>query len=95
MHYRIGEVGAWLNAVVRGHFQYFGVPRNSSALASFRYARVGLWHKTLCRRSQRAYVPLDRMKRIADLWIPQPRVVHPYPNQRLKLVMTRGRSPVR
>ena len=95
LHASIGEVGAWLGSVVRGHNQYFGVPRNSSALASFRFAVVGLWHKTLCRRSQRATVTWDRMQCIADRWIPWPRIVHPYPQQRLRLVTTRGRSPVR
>ena len=95
MHAPIGEVGAWLGAVVRGHYQYFGVPRNSPALTSFRFAVVTLWHKTLCRRSQRAYVTIERMKRLADMWIPRPRIVHPYPTDRLRLVMTRGRSPVR
>ena len=95
MHGRVGEVGAWLGRVVQGHDQYFGVPGNSSAMSSYRFAIVGMWHKTLCRRSQRAYVPLERMKRIAELWIPEPRIVHPYPQQRLNLVMTRGRSPVR
>ncbi len=95
LHASIGEVGAWLGSVVRGHNQYFGVPRNSTALASFRFAVVGLWHKTLCRRSQRATVTWERMQRIADRWIPKPCIVHPYPSQRLRLVMTRGRSPVR
>jgi len=95
LHDSIGEVGAWLGSVVRGHNQYFGVPRNSAAMASFRFTVVKLWHKTLCRRSQRATVTWDRMRQIADRWIPLPRVVHPYPYQRLRLVMTRGRSPVR
>ena len=95
LHASIGEVGAWLGSVVRGHTQYFGVPRNSAALASFRFAVVELWHKTLCRRSQRATVTWERMQRIADRWIPKPCIVHPYPSQRLRLVMTRGRSPVR
>ena len=95
LHASIGEVGTWLGSVVRGHNQYYGVPRNSAALAAFRFAVVGLWHKTLCRRSQRATVTWDRMQCIADRWIPPPRIVHPYPNQRLRLVMTQGRSPVR
>lgn len=88
MHVPIGQVGAWLGSVVRGHFQYFGVPQNIEALASFRFVVVGMWHKTLCRRSQRAYVTLDRMQCIADRWIPKPRIVHPYPNERLRIVMT-------
>ena len=86
LHDSIGEVGAWLGSVVRGHNQYFGVPRNAAAMASFRFTVVKLWHKTLCRRSQRATVTWDRMRQIADRWLPPPRIVHPYPAQRLRLV---------
>ena len=88
LHDSTGEVGAWLGSVVRGHNQYFGVPRNAAALASFRFAVVGLWHKMLCRRSQKATVTWDRMQRIADRWLPLRCVVHPYPNQRLRLGTT-------
>jgi len=42
LHARIGEVGAWLGSVVRGHYQYYGVPHNSAALARFRFAVVGV-----------------------------------------------------
>jgi len=34
------------------------------------------------------------MKRLAKRWIPNARICHPYPEQRL-VVNTRGRSPVR
>ena len=93
MHASIGEVGAWLGGSWTQ--QYFCVPRNSAALASFRFALVRLWHKTLCRRSQRATVTWDRIQCIADRRIPIPCIVHPYPQQRLRLVTTQGRSPVR
>ncbi len=77
LHDSIGEVGGWLGSVVRGHNQYFGVPRNTAAMASFRFTVVKLWHKALCRRSQRATVTWDRMRQIADRWIPPPRIAHP------------------
>ena len=32
--------------------------------------------------------------RLIDRWLPRPRILHPYPEQRLR-VTTRGRSPVR
>ena len=35
-HVPIPEVGQWLGSVVRGHFQYYGVPSNYSSLKSFR-----------------------------------------------------------
>jgi hypothetical protein len=35
MHEPILEQGEWLQAVVRGHIRYYGVPMNNSALAIF------------------------------------------------------------
>ena len=40
-------------------------------------------HTTLSRRSQKGYVNWDRMNRLARRWIPKPRILHPYPDQRL------------
>ena len=35
MHEPIPEVGKWLQAVVRGHIRYYGVPMNQPALCDF------------------------------------------------------------
>jgi len=43
MHHPIPEQGVYLGAVVRGHVQYYGVPRNGEAIASFRRAVGRLW----------------------------------------------------
>ncbi len=94
MHEPIAEVGRWLGMVVRGYYQYFGVPRNYPALKVFRYEVIRMWRQALRRRSQKARLTWTRMTRLARAWVPTPRIVHPYPEQRL-LVMTRGRSPVR
>jgi group II intron reverse transcriptase/maturase len=77
------HVGKWLGQVLRGHYGYYGVPRNLPALSSFRDAVVKLWKKTLGRRSQRGYITWDRMARLASKWLPKPTVIHPYPNQRV------------
>jgi len=53
MHDPIPEVGQWLGSVLRGHLQYYGVPMNGPALQLFRFQIARLWHRTLCRRSQR------------------------------------------
>ena len=64
MHEPIPEVGKWLQAVVRGHIRYYGVPMNQPALGIFRF-RVGwLWHRALSRRSQNGRVLWDRMRRL-------------------------------
>lgn len=53
-HHRVVEQHAWLNSVLRGHYNYYGVPGNFSALASFRHRVRLCWHRALQRRSQRA-----------------------------------------
>jgi len=94
MHWPVPEVGKWLRSVVRGHFQYYGVPFNFRALLNFRDLVVRLWYRTIRRRGQRSRTSWEQMHRLATHWLPTPRIVHPYPNQRFS-VMTQGRSPVR
>jgi hypothetical protein len=52
MHEPIPEQGKWLQAVVRGHIRYYGVPMNQPALSVFRFRVAWLWHRVLSRRSQ-------------------------------------------
>jgi len=86
MHEPIPDQGKWLQAVVRGHVRYYGVPMNQPALAVFRF-RVGwLWHRSLSRRSQNGGVRWDRMRRLITRWLPLPAVCHPYPLRRLGVI---------
>ena len=85
MHDSVDQVGRWLQAVVRGHIGYYGVPTNSAALRSFRYQVSRYWRRTLCRRSQLGYVPWKRMKRWIAHWLPQVRICHPYPSCRVRV----------
>jgi len=86
MHEPIPEQGKWLQAVVRGHIRYYGVPMNQSALAVFRF-RVGwLWHRALSRRSQNGRVLWERMRRLITRWLPLPTVCHSYPLRRTGVV---------
>ena len=82
MHDPIPEQGSWLAQVVRGYFAYHAVPTNYAALGAFRYWVIHLWLRTLRRRSQKAGLVWERMAKIADDWLPQPRILHPWPNQR-------------
>jgi RNA-directed DNA polymerase len=82
MHATIPDQGRWLQSVVRGYFAYHAVPTNYRALAAFRYHVATLWRRVLCRRSQKAHMSWDRMRRIVDAWLPIPRILHPWPNQR-------------
>jgi RNA-directed DNA polymerase len=81
-HHPIPEQGQWLASVLRGHFAYYAVPGNSDAVNDLRFQAIRLWRKRLRRRSQRARLNWVRMKRIANRWLPRPRVMHPFPEVR-------------
>jgi RNA-directed DNA polymerase len=70
MHRPIPETGKWLGQIVAGYFAYHAVPTNSPALSAFRYHVLVLWHRRLCRRSQRARVLWRRMTKLADEFLP-------------------------
>ena len=93
-HLPVDEQGRWLASALQGHYQYYAVPDNIAALHAFREQAVRYWFVALRRRSQRTTVTWERMSRLADRWLPQPRILHPWPEQRFH-VRTRGRSPVR
>jgi RNA-directed DNA polymerase len=82
MHQPITDVGKWLGHVVKGYFNYHAVPTNIRALRTFRDEIIRRWWRTLCRRSDKADVRRGRMKQLADAWLPQPRILHPWPNVR-------------
>lgn len=93
-HYPVPKQGAWVGAVVRGYFAYHAVPTNSRRLSSFRYEVTRSWLHALRRRSQRHRVTWDRMRQLANRWIPSARILHPFPWDRFD-DRTRGRSRVR
>lgn len=86
MHASIPAQGQWLGAVVRGHIAYYGVPMNAPALHLFRFQVGRLWHRALCRRSQRGRITWPRMLRLLQRWLPLARVCHPYPLRRLGVI---------
>jgi len=81
-HQGVSTLGRWLQSVLRGHVQYFGVPRNSQPLWAFRAHLTRLWKQALNRRSQRRSITWAKMSRIAKRWLLYPRIVHPYPEER-------------
>ena len=84
-HQKFNEQRRWVSAVLRGHFQYFGVPRNSRALGAFYIEVLWHWWRALRSRSQKHNLPWKRFCRSARRHLPQPRITHPYPNQRLRV----------
>jgi len=95
MHHPIPEQGPWLRRVVTGHYAYFGVPTNSRSLRAFRRHVISLWLRTLRRRSQKDTMTLARVVKIADHWLPKPRILHPWPNQRFAVMHPRWEPSAR
>jgi RNA-directed DNA polymerase len=79
-HQPIPEQGRWLAQVVSGFFNYHAVPTNFRALQAFRDHVRHLWRRSLRRRSQRDRMTFERMKKLANDWLPKPRILHPWPS---------------
>ena len=94
MHHPIPEQSRWLASVLQGHYNYYAVPDNSEAMRGFRRRVIWHWRSALARRSQKGRITWQRIDRLAARWLPQPRVLHPWPNVRFD-ARTQGRSPVR
>ena len=82
MHQPIPLQGSWLKQVVTGHFAYYAVPTNARALSAFRHHVTDLWRRALRRRSQKDGFTWARMTQLAAGWLPEPRILHPWPDQR-------------
>jgi RNA-directed DNA polymerase len=78
----VAHTGEWLRSVVQGYFNYHAVPGNLDSLRTFRLRLTRLWHAQLIRRSQRRRLTWDRMNRLVARWLPEPRVLHPWPTTR-------------
>jgi RNA-directed DNA polymerase len=81
-HQPVDEQGRYVQAVIRGHVNYYGVPRNSRAIGAFRTVVLRLWHKWLNRRSQRPSIRWDRIPAYIARWVPPAIICHPYPSVR-------------
>jgi group II intron reverse transcriptase/maturase len=81
MHDSPSQVGAWLEQVLRGYYGYHAVPFNIPTLGLFRTRVQRCWFHVLRRRSQRGF-SWNRLLKLSERWLPHPRVLHPYPEQR-------------
>ena len=82
LHESTESTRKWLQAVVRGYFQYHAVPGNESRLKAFRHEVLRMWWWQLRRRSQRSRWSWERFwERLGHL-IPEVEIQHPYPEVR-------------
>jgi len=81
-HQPIPVQGKWLGQVVRGFLNYHAVPTNSRAVSAFCFFVTDLWRRSLRRRSQKDGMTWEGMTRLANDWLPKPRILHPWPQAR-------------
>ena len=67
---------------MRGYFAYHAVPTNSTAMSEVRGIVLWHWLRALRRRGQRDKTTWAFINRLADRWIPKPRILHPWPRVR-------------
>ncbi len=85
MHDKVQDVGTWLGAVLTGHYNYYGVPGNSSALWQFRHDIGARWFRTLRRRSHKYTLTWEKMNRLIERFLPPAQITHPYPRLRFRV----------
>jgi RNA-directed DNA polymerase len=81
-HEPVPVIGAWLHRVMEGYFQYHAIPTNLFRLGGFRSEVCRAWLHALRRRSQRTRLNWERFQRLVRRYIPNCRVLHPYPEER-------------
>jgi RNA-directed DNA polymerase len=86
MHSPISEVGKWLSSVLTGHYRYYGVQGNYQPMNQFRYRVYSVLKRTLSRRSQKGYVTWEVLNRFIERWLPRPRIYHPHPLERFRVI---------
>ena len=89
MHQPVLEQGKWVRQVITGYFNYYAVPTNSRALATFRYFVTEHWRRTLRRRSQTDGMTWQQITRLVSDWLPKPHILHPWPQARFAVTHPR------
>ena len=94
LHHSVGDTGAWLQRVLRGHLNYYAVPGNQPSVHYFFIRVKRYWLRALRRRSQRHRMSWVRFGELWQRFAPAILLSHDYPALRFD-AKTRGRSPVR
>ena len=76
-HQPIAEQHRMLSRKLKGHFAYYGITGNGSALAMFHREVTRTWRKWLSRRHRRGGYPWPQFTRLLERYpLPRPVVVH-------------------
>ena len=87
-HRPIREQVLILNQVLRGHYGYYGVAGNLRSLQKVSRAVERYWHKMLCSRSRKGYIPWEVFHRILARYpLQRPKLVLPYRELQQRVVL--------
>lgn len=76
MHRPVAEQHAWLSAVLRGHYAYYGITGNGRSISRFHYQVRSAWRYVMMRRGQRNRMTWTRFERLSLVFpLPLPRLV--------------------
>ena len=89
MHWPIAAQGKWLRQVVQGYFNDHAVPTNRHSLVVLRDEILWRWRRSLRRRSQKGKITWEKMRSLAEEWLPTPLILHLWPNQRFAVTHPR------
>ncbi len=80
MHAPLAEQHRWYVSVLRGHYNYFGMPHNWHALSGFHHEVRRIWLTCLRRRSQKdRRMGWDRFQALTERFpLPRPRIAQPW-----------------
>jgi RNA-directed DNA polymerase len=85
-HIPVAAQGQLVRQALQGFANYFGVPGNIGALNAARTQVCRAWFRALRRRSQKAVrLNWQKMQHVIRQWVPSMRIVHPHPNERLRV----------
>lgn len=65
-HQAVPWQAKYLNAVLEGHYHYYGVTGNFKCVSAFYRHIIRTWHRYLSRRSQRSYIKWEKYLRILE-----------------------------
>ena len=72
-----------------GLLNYHAIPGNLGSLCVFRFRVMRLWRHALIRRGQKHHLNWARLRQLEARWLPQPRVLHPWPSVRFDAIHPR------
>jgi len=67
-HQKIAWQARYLNAVLRGHYNYYGVTHNFASINAFYRHVQRMWQRYLSKRSQRAFIPWEKFYELQKLY---------------------------